>query len=79
VFTHIYLFLLVLVVIAATAGAAAAVGFGVAAALWTKFSRTASQPDYQPWNFDEIDNVVVNPLYETQSKEFDNPLHMADN
>jgi hypothetical protein len=67
--------LLVLVVIAATAGAAAAVGFGVAAALWTKFSRTASKPDYEPWNFDNTDKIVQNPLYETQSKEVDNPLY----
>jgi hypothetical protein len=64
-----------LVIIAATAGAVAAAGLGVAAALWGKLSGRASQPDYQPWNFDNVDNVVNNPLYETTTKEVFNPLH----
>jgi hypothetical protein len=70
--------LLVLVVIAATAGAAAAVGLGVAAGLWSKFSGTASQPDYQPWNFDNVDNVVNNPLHQSPTTEVHNPLHSAN-
>jgi hypothetical protein len=78
VFTHIYLFLLVLVIIAATAGAAAAVGLGVAATLWSKFSGTASRPDYQPWNFDNVDSVVNNPLHQSSTTEIRNPLHSAN-
>jgi hypothetical protein len=64
-----------LVIIAATAGAVAAAGLGVAAALWSKFSGRASQPDYQPWNFDNLDNVVNNPLFESKTQEVVNPLH----
>jgi hypothetical protein len=63
------------VLIAVMAGASATIGLGVAAGLWSKFSRTASQSDYEPWNFGDLDNLVSNPLYETQSKEFDNPVY----
>jgi hypothetical protein len=67
-----------LVVIATTVGAAAVVGLGVAAALWSKFSNKASDPGYQPWNFESTDNVVNNPLYENPTKEVFNPLHEAN-
>jgi hypothetical protein len=70
-----YFFFFNLVIVAITAGAVAAAGLGVAAALWSKFSGKASEPDYQPWDFDDVDNVVHNPLYETTTKEVVNPLH----
>lgn len=66
------------IVIATTVGAAAVVGLGVAAALWSKFSNKASDPGYQPWNFESTDNVVNNPLYENPTKEVFNPLHEAN-
>eukprot|EP00029_Vermamoeba_vermiformis_P013072 TRINITY_DN7_c0_g1_i1.p1 TRINITY_DN7_c0_g1~~TRINITY_DN7_c0_g1_i1.p1 ORF type:complete len:1904 (-),score=606.63 TRINITY_DN7_c0_g1_i1:151-5862(-) len=63
------------IVIASVAGAAAAAGIAVAAGFASRLNKKAQSAQYTPWEINDMDRGISNPLHESPTVEMSNPLH----
>jgi hypothetical protein len=63
------------IVIASVAGAAAAAGIGLAAGFASRLNKKAQSAQYTPWEINDMDRGISNPLHESPTVEMSNPLH----
>lgn len=63
------------VVIASVAGAAAAAGIALAAGFASRLNKKAQAAQYTPWEINDMDRGISNPLHESPTIEMSNPLH----
>ncbi len=63
------------IVIASVAGAAAAAGIALAAGFASRLNKKAQSAQYTPWEINDMDRGISNPLHESPTVEMSNPLH----